>query len=208
MSPQCNSFSPVESKASEGLTLFIKMIGISLLIITPLSIIIMAIPVFNTKEISTELKIILLSLFTIIASFFAWLIIQKKQKNTTTHIIADEKGLHHYCNRNILHSITFTDLNPNPENGKYDVFLTEYEESAPCLCVYLFEQTLNKSTYKTVNLDIDVVITNGNLLLKNFVKGILIFRPDLKVAPNVLNLFRLEEFDKSNCILSASQSRK
>ncbi|MDP9961136.1 hypothetical protein [Chryseobacterium lathyri] len=114
----------------------------------------------------------------------------------TTHIIVDEKGLHHYCNRDILYSIHYAELHPNPETGKYDVLLTEYDESAPSLCIYFFEPALKKAMRKAVNLDIDTVITNGNLLLKNFVKGILIFRPDLKVAPNVLDLYHLEEFNK------------
>ncbi|MDQ0067805.1 hypothetical protein [Chryseobacterium lathyri] len=114
----------------------------------------------------------------------------------TTHIIVDEKGLHHYCNQDILSSIPYAELHPNPETGKYDVLLTEYDESAPSLCIYFFEPALKKAMRKAVNLDIDTVITNGNLLLKNFVKGILIFRPDLKVAPNVLDLYHLEEFNK------------
>lgn len=196
MSSQPNSFLPIESKTSKGLTLLIKILGRSFLIITPLSVIIMAIMVLDAKEISVEIKIVLIGLFTAIVSLFAWLITQKTKKNTTTHIIVDEKGLHHYCYRDILHSIPYADLHPNPENGKYDVFLTEYHESAPSLCIYFFEPVLKKIISKSVNLDIDMVITNGNLLLKNFVKGILIFRPDLKIAPNVLDLFRLEEFNK------------
>lgn len=196
MPSQPNSFSPIESKISKRLTLLIKMMGKSFLIITPLAIIIMAILVFNAKEIIIEIKIILIAFFTAIVSLFAWLITQKNPTNTTTHIIVDEKGLHHYCNLEILNSIPYADLHANPENGEYDVFLTEYNESSPSLSIYLFEPVLKKITSMSVNLEIDQVITNGNLLLKNFVKGILIFRPDLKIAPSVLNLFRLEEFSK------------
>ncbi|MGN7706168.1 hypothetical protein [Chryseobacterium sp. 22543] len=196
MSSQSNSFLPIESKTSKGLALLIKMIGGSFLILTPSSVIIMAVMVINAKEISVEIKIVLIVLFMAILSFCVWMLFQKNSKNTTTHIIVDEKGIHHYCNRDILYSITYAELHSNPESGKYDVLLTEYDESAPSLCIHLFEPALKKATRKTVNLNIDIVITNGNLLLKNFVKGILIFRPDLKIAPNVLDLYWLEEFKK------------
>lgn len=196
MSSQSNSFLPIESKTSKGFTLLIKMIGRSFLILTPLSVIVMAISVFIAKEISVEIKIVLITLFIAILCFCIWMLFQKNEKNMTTHIIVDEKGIHHYCNRDIVCSITYAELHSNPELGKYDVLLTEYDESAPSLCIHSFEPELKKATRKTVNLNIDTVITNGNLLLKNFVKGILIFRPDLKIAPNVLDLYQLEEFNK------------
>ncbi|MBP1167286.1 hypothetical protein JOE44_004170 [Chryseobacterium sp. PvR013] len=196
MPSQSNSFHPIESKTSKRLSLLIKVVGIAFLIMTPLSIIIMAILAFNAKEISGEIKIVLIALFIAILCFCVWMLFQKNKKNITTHIIVDEKGIHHYCNRNIVHSLAYAELHSNPETDQYDVLLTEYDESAPGLCIYFFEPELKKATRKTVNLNIDTVITNGNLLLKNFVKGILIFRPDLKIAPNVLDLYRLEEFRK------------
>ncbi|MBB6331741.1 hypothetical protein HNP24_002691 [Chryseobacterium sediminis] len=156
----------------------------------------MAISVFNAKEISVEIRVVLIALFMAILCFCVWMLFQKNKKSMTTHIIVDEKGLHHYCNRDILYSITYAELHPNPETEKYDVLLTEYDESAPSLCIHFFEPALKQATRKTVNLNIDKVITNGNSLLKNFVKGILIFRPDLKIAPNVLDLYQLEGFRK------------
>jgi len=196
MSSSSNTFLTIESKTSKGLTLLIRVVGRSFVIITPLAVTIMAILVFNAKEISVEIKIVLIALFTAIIWLFVWLFFQKNPKSTTTHIVADKKGLHHYCHQNILYSITYADLQPNPESSKYDVFLTEFDESTPFLCVHFFDPALKKTTWKAVNLDIDIVITNGNLLVKNFVKGILIFRPDLKIAPNVLNLYQLKEFNK------------
>lgn len=196
MPSQSNSFHPIESKTSKRLSLLIKVVGRSFLIMASLFIIIMAISVFNAKEISVEIRVVLIALFMAILCFCVWMLFQKNKKSMTTHIIVDEKGLHHYCNRDILYSITYAELHPNPETEKYDVLLTEYDESAPSLCIHFFEPALKQATRKTVNLNIDKVITNGNSLLKNFVKGILIFRPDLKIAPNVLDLYQLEGFRK------------
>jgi len=135
MPSQSNSFHPIESKTSKRLSLLIKVVGIAFLIMTPLSIIIMAILAFNAKEISGEIKIVLIALFIAILCFCVWMLFQKNKKNITTHIIVDEKGIHHYCNRNIVHSLAYAELHSNPETDQYDVLLTEYDESAPGLCI-------------------------------------------------------------------------
>jgi hypothetical protein len=60
------------------------------------------------------------------------------------------------------------------------------------LCFYVFDDAVEKVVMKAFFIEGDVVITNGNSLKEHFIKGIIMFRPDLKIAPGVLDLYNLK----------------
>jgi hypothetical protein len=164
----------------------------------------MAIMVCNSTHINIEIKALIVVIALFAVWFFVWLLvatIKEKSKNKITHIIVDHNGLHHYNNNEeLIKTMPYNLLMPSGENGKYDVFinLRVGTDLDPDLSVYLFDEKLNKAVTRAVKLECDLVITNGKVLLAHFIKGIIIFRPDLKIEPYILGLYKLKEFEQTH----------
>jgi hypothetical protein len=125
-----------------------------------------------------------------------WLLRVQIRKKTTTKIIratVDKTGIHYYSNKGLVKSVRYNQLMPNPENGKYDVFIPlDQTDTIMDLCFYVFDDAVEKVVMKAFFIEGDVVITNGNSLKEHFIKGIIMLRPDLKIAPGVLDLYNLK----------------
>ncbi|NIF04552.1 hypothetical protein F3J23_03780 [Chryseobacterium sp. Tr-659] len=119
------------------------------------------------------------------------------KKPKYTQIQVDEKGLHHSGENIQPISLLYESLFANNEGGLYDVLWTDRGYSEGDLDLYIF--TKNESgivkampvKFKTTSL-----IRNSNALLAHFVKGIIYFRPDLKIDPEVLERYHLSELTK------------
>jgi len=196
-----NQFPAIDSKTSKGWTLAIKVFFSVFVVLTPLIMILMAWLTLASGNIQIEIKILVVVLAILVIGLFVWLLMVQIRTKSTTKIIratVDKTGIHHYSNQGLVKSIQYNQLMPNPENGEYDIFIyLDQSDTDMDLCFYVFDDAANKVVRKALFLEGDFVITNGNLLKKHFIKGISMFRPDLKIAPGVLDLYKLENNNKS-----------
>lgn len=192
-----NQFPAIHSKISKGWTLVIKVFVSIFAVLTPLMVILMAGLTLASEKISIEIKILIVLLALLMTGGFIWfLIVQIREKSAAKIIRAtvDKDGIHYYGNRGLVKSILYSKLMPNTENGKYDVFIPlDQTDTIMDLCFYLFDDAVDKVVMKAFFIEGDVVITNGNSLKRHFIKGITMFRPDLKISPGVLDLYNLKK---------------
>lgn len=137
----------------------------------------------------------MLILSVLLVWFFAWLMItmRKKTKSNATKITIDKNGINYYSGIKLIRTLNYNDLKICPQNEKYDVFLSDLGEGSPFLLnFYVLDSESGKLRRKHPDFDAGVVITNSNQLTRHFITGILYFRPDLKIEPGVLNLYKLE----------------
>jgi len=190
-----NQFPAIDSKTSKGWTLAIKVFFSIFAVLTPLMMILMAWLTLASK-IKFEIKFLIVVLTIFVIGLFVWLLrVQIREKSTTKIIRAtvDKTGIQYYSNKGLVKSVPYNQLMPNPENGKYDVFIPlDQTDTIMDLCFYVFDDVVEKVVMKAFFIEGDVVITNGNSLKKHFIKGIIMFRPDLKIAPGVLDLYNLK----------------
>jgi len=190
-----NQFPAIDSKTSKGWTLAIKVFFSIFTVLIPLMMILMAWLTLASK-IKFEIKFLIVVLAIFVIGLFVWLLRVQIRKKTTTKIIratVDKTGIHYYSNKGLVKSVRYNQLMPNPENGKYDVFIPlDQTDTIMDLCFYVFDDAVEKVVMKAFFIEGDVVITNGNSLKEHFIKGIIMFRPDLKIAPGVLDLYNLK----------------
>lgn len=150
----------------------------------------------SSWEIKTEVKVLIIILAVVAVVIFAWILIitiKERPVKKITHIVVDNQGIHYYSDQDLTRSIKYIELMPDPDNGKYDVFIPlDQTDTDMSLCFYLFDDVLNKIKLQALTLNTDFVTTNGNLLKKHFIKGIVTFRPDLKVDPGIFDLYKLK----------------
>ncbi|KFF03907.1 hypothetical protein [Chryseobacterium luteum] len=192
-----NQFPAIHSKISKGWTLVIKVFVSIFAVLTPLMVILMAGFTLASEKISIEIKILIVLLALLMTGGFIWFLIVQIREKSAVKIIrsaVDKDGIHYYGNQGLVKSILYSKLMPNPENGKYDVFINPGQVDTDIdSCFYLFDEESGKAVMKALFLEGDVVITNGNSLKKHFIKGIILFRPDLKVSPGVQDLYNLKK---------------
>lgn len=192
-----SNFPEITSRHSRGFTLLIKGFGWFFSVLIILCAAIMVILVFKERAITSGFEILLLALGLLLLLFFGRLIISSLLKgpdSKVTRIAVDKNGINYYHGSELVRRLNYDDLKPCPDGEKYDVFLTDIGEGSPYyLYVYFPDSISGKYRLKCPDLDSQTVITNGNQLKRHFVTGIMIFRPDLKIAPGVLDLYRLEK---------------
>lgn len=190
-----NNFPQITSRHSHGLTLFIKGFGWLMSVFVPIALIGLTILVFNSRHISISLKIGMLVLSLLVVCFFGRLMLtmRKKTKSNVTKITIDKNGINYYNDTELIKTLNYHELKIRPQNEKYDVFLSEFGEDGPfILNFFVLDSESGRLLRKCPDFDSDAVITNSNQLTRHFVTGILYFRPDLNIAPGVLNLYKLE----------------
>lgn len=190
-------FPEMEAKNSKGLTLAFRIFGYSLPVIISICCITILVIIFSSDD-SEKIPIIVkisLSLLTILLLwFFGWLFMQEKKKsrNKVTRITVDCRGLHHYINENVMKSLLFSSLQSNYQDGEYDIMLSvpQGESDHPYhILFFTLNNDLNVVQETAFLLDADFIITNGNQLKKHFLKGLMIFRPDLRIDPGILKIY-------------------
>jgi len=192
MSLEKDKFPILHSTTSKGWTLAIKIFFSTLFVMISLLMLLLVILSLNSWEIKTEVKVLIILLAILTIGLFSWILIvtvKNRPVKKITNIVIDNQGIHHYRDQDLIKSIKYTELMPNPENGKYDVFIPlDQADTGLDLYFYLFDDTICKVKPQAFILNTDDVITNGNSLKKHFLKGIITFRPDLKIAPGVFDL--------------------
>ncbi len=189
------NFPEIVSVRSKWLTSLVAGFGRTFFIAVPLSALLLLIITFNAGNVPAGIKILIAVFALLLLYFFGRLLIsmKKEKKHTITRVVVNNTGLHHYVNESPVKSITYEAMARNPENGIYDILLDDpgdtdrpYE-----ICIFVYEAGMDKIRRKLVLLEAGFVIANGNLLKRHFLNGISVFRPDLKIAPNVLTHFRM-----------------
>ncbi|PIF47014.1 hypothetical protein CLU96_4060 [Chryseobacterium sp. 52] len=192
-----NQFPTIHSKISKGWTLVIRIIGLIFAVLIPLMMILMAVITLDSKEINVEIKFLFVVLAVLVIGLFVWLWMIHIREKSTEKIMGttvDKTGIHYYNNQGLVKSIHYSKLMPNSENGKYDIFIKlDQTDTDMDLSFYVFDDVADKTVRKALLIEGDFVITNGNSLKKHFIKGIIFFRPDLKISPGVLDLYKLTE---------------
>lgn len=192
---QGNEFSKIESLKSKKITFIANALGAFIFVSTIVGIIYSEIIIIESGKLSVEFKISSVVLSVILLSFLVYAVLKHTiiiRKNKITKVIVDQNGLHHYKNEIIIESLTFESLYPNPDLKNYDVVLSDGEDVAYDICVYYFDSSRNTIVYKAIILNTPFSIRNGKELKRHFIKGVLKFRPDLKVSPKVLDLLNLK----------------
>ena len=193
MDTRGNEFQAKQSVRAEKATFLAKAVGYLLYAITASGITVITITVLSSSDIDTILKILsavlaLLLLFFLIRTFFKQ--ISEDQGNKITGVLVDQQGFHHVQNLKIVKSITFDSLQPNL-NKKYDVDLSDGDDVSIELLVYHQDYATNKIVCKAITFETPFSIKNGEELKKHFIKGIMVFRPDLRISPRVLDFFNV-----------------
>jgi hypothetical protein len=152
--------------------------------------------ILNSGQIIIELKILIIVVLILIIAFFVWLLLmqsQEKPGKKITQVVIDRQGVHDYSDQDLVRTLKYSELMPNPENGEYDILIPKDQNDTDItVCFYLFDDVLNKIRLQEFRLNVDDMIINGKSLKKHFLKGIIIFRPDLKIDPGVFDLYGLE----------------
>ncbi|MGG5207317.1 hypothetical protein ACQWU4_00120 [Chryseobacterium sp. MIQD13] len=190
-----NQFPTIQSKHSKIFTLFIKIFGITMslvILVTAVSMIFLG----GVTKIRLEIRILLAIIAILLIIFITWLLIIQFKNNSqkkVTHVIVDREGLHHYRNEELIKTINYNDLKTAPQNERYDVFFYNPPESEAYsdLCFYIYDEESKMAVRKAVFFEGDTVITNGKQLLAHFIKGIVLFRPDLRIDPNLFEIFKI-----------------
>ncbi|SKD08804.1 hypothetical protein SAMN05660461_4681 [Chitinophaga ginsengisegetis] len=112
-----------------------------------------------------------------------------KPKYTRAEVNAE--GLHQYGEGVPVLSLRYEALSTNSSGGVYDVLWTDlgYSETNPDLYVFIKNES-GAVQLQAVQFRI-FLVPNGNALLAHFVRGIMRFRPDLKIDPKVLSRYRI-----------------
>jgi len=195
MDSQNKEFSKIESYESKKTTFIVKVLAAFIFAGTVLAIINLGVIIIESK-LAAELKFFAAALFVILLSFLLYFVLKDTfffKKNKITKVIVDQKGLHHYEDEILIESLTFESLHSNPELRNYDVVVSEGEDTAYNICVYYFDNSRNAVLYKEIIFKTPFSIRNAKELKRHFIEGVLKFRSDLKVSPQVLALLNLND---------------
>jgi len=190
--PSEKNFQPLSSIPAKGLTTALRVFLLGLFILILGSLAGMIIFSFWVKEL--EIKLIILGFSVPVLSFLTWMAIAeyRSKKPQYTRIQVDEKGLHHYGENTLSQSLLYESLFANNEGGAYDVLWTDRGYSESEFDLYIFTKNeLDVIKAQPVKFKTAVLVRNPNALFAHFVKGIMYFRPDLKIDPNVLERYHI-----------------
>ena len=197
MNPLHHDFPEIESVKAVKRTLAAKAMAALIFAGTAVGIIKLQITVMESETMHWGLKIFSVLLLGLVLSFMAYAVLKgaaESRKNKITRIAVDRSGLHHYKADAITGSLAFESLRPNPNPEDYDVKVNEGEDTTYIICVYYLDEAANITSLKALTLNTPFSIRNAEELQRHFIKGILKFRPDLKVSPKVLDLLDMKEY--------------
>lgn len=188
------NFQPLSSISAKGLTFALRVFLLGIFILIFGSLAGMIIFSFWVKE--TEIKLIILGFSVPVLSLLTWMAIAEyRSKNPQyTQIQVDEKGLHHYGENTPPLSLLYESLSTNNEGGSYHVLWTDRGYSESDFELYIFTKNeLGVIKAQPVQFKTAAIVRNSNALFAHFVKGIIYFRPDLKIDPKVLERYHIVE---------------
>lgn len=187
------NFAPLHSTPARVRTTVLKVFLLSLFALLLFGLLVMAGAAFQLKKIEYRLLVWGFTIF--VFGFLIWLALvtyrSEKGKYTFTHIRVDATGMHHFIKSEQALSLLYESLLANNRGGIYDVLLTDmgYSEGNIELCVFIKDDS-GAIQMQPVRFEL-FMVPNGNALRAHFIKGIMHFRPDLKIAPQALKLYHI-----------------
>ncbi|WP_436486216.1 hypothetical protein [Chitinophaga sp. ARDCPP14] len=191
MLPNEDDFPPLNSKSARRLTVVLKVCLLTFFALVLAALLAGVVFSFWIKETGARMLTIGVAAPVLCALIWMAVATYRSGKPRYTRARVDREGLHQYGEGVPALSLCYEALSTNSSGDAYDVLWTDwgYDETNPGLYVFVKNES-GAVRLQAVEFRI-FLVPNGNDLLAHFVKGIMRFRPDLKIAPQVLSRYRI-----------------
>lgn len=191
MLPTEENFPPLNSMSARWQTAVLKVCLLTCFALVLAALLAGVVFSFWIKE--TNIRILTIGIAAPVLCALIWMAVAsyRSGKHRYTQARVDAEGLHQYGEGVPAQSLRYEALSANSSGGVYDVLWTDwgYNETNPDL--YVFVRNESGAVQRQVVEFRIFLVPNGNALLAHFVRGIIRFRPDLKIAPQVLSRYRI-----------------
>ncbi len=187
------NFEPLYSTPAKARTMALNVFLLSLFALLLFGLLVMAVVAFQLKK--TEYRLPVFGFTIVVLGLLIWLAFvtyqSSKGPHKFTHISVDATGMHHFTKTGRAVSLLYESLLVNNRGGIHDVLLTDmgYSEGDLELCVFIKDDS-GAVRMQPIRFKL-FLVPNGNALRAHFIKGIRHFRPDLKIDPQVVNVYQI-----------------
>ncbi len=195
MLPAQENFEKMHSKPNMGWTLTLKTVLLSFFVLMLIALLVATVMSFDIRATGKRLLVLGFSIGAFCLLLTILLVTIRSKAPKYTDILVDDNGLHEYGKDAPALSLLYKSLDVNNEGGAYDVLFTDqgYTETNSELCVFIKDESGNTSIQAVA---FRVFFTpDGNALKRHFIKGIMRFRPDLRIDPEALKWYRIATQD-------------
>lgn len=191
MLPTEENFPPLYSRSARRQTVVLKVVLLTFFVLLLATLLAGVVFSFWIKEVSIRVLIIGVAAPVLCALIWIAVASYRSGKPKYTQARVDTEGLHQYGEGVPEQSLLYEALSANNKGGVYDVLWTDlgYSETNPDLYVFVKNES-GVIQMQVVEFRI-FLVPNGNTLLAHFIRGIMRFRPDLKIDPQVLSRYRI-----------------
>lgn len=191
MLPTEENFPPLYSISARRQTVALKVFLLAIFTLVLTALLAGVVLSFWIKEVSIRMLTIGIAAPVLCALIWIAVATYRSGKHRYTQARVDTEGLHQYGEGVPVQSLCYEALSANNRGSVYDVLWTDwgYDETNPNLYVFV-KNELGTVQVQAVEFRI-FLVPNGNALLAHFVRGIMRFRPDLKIDPQVLSRYRI-----------------
>lgn len=191
MLPTEENFPPLYSISARRQTVALKVFLLAFFALVLAALLAGTVLSFWIKEVSIRVLIIGIAAPVLYALTWMAVTTYRTGKPRYTRARVDAEGLHQYGEGVPAQSLYYEALCASSGGAEYDVLWTNwgYGETNPDLCVFVKNES---GTVQVQAVEFRIfLVPNGNALLTHFVRGIMHFRPDLKIDPQVLSRYRI-----------------
>jgi uncharacterized integral membrane protein len=191
MLPTEENFPPLHSISARRQTVVLKVFLLTFFALLLAALLAGVVFSFWIKDASIRVPVIGIAAAVLCALIWIAVASYRSGKLRYTRARVDTEGLHQYGEGLPAQSLRYDALSANSSGGVYDVLWTDlgFDETNPDLHVFVKNES-GAVQIQVVEFRI-FLVPNGNALLAHFVRGIMRFRPDLKIDPQVLSRYRI-----------------
>lgn len=211
-SAQAINFLPLVSTPNVKVTWLLRLTFFPIILIIPILIFILPALLVHENSFyfnSQAGEVIFLLVTYSILIYLSWLIfkfLKKASQKSTIKIEVNDKGIHYFHLNGETSAILYKNLvsSGNPYSG--DIYSKSRYKAPVVLCVNLKDPLSKMASERIVTFDTDIAynqyVGNKRALIGHFIKGITLFRPDLKVSDGAYSNFFIDKqthrFDKKD----------
>lgn len=181
----------MHSKPAMGSTIALKTVLLSFFVLLLIGLLVATVTAFDIRDTGKRLLVLGFSIGAFCLLMTILIVTLRSKAPKYTDILIDDNGLHEYGKDAPTLSLLYESLDVNNAGGAYDVLFSDqgYTETNSELCVFIKDESGNTRTQAVV---FRVFFTpDGNALKRHFIKGIMRFRPDLRIDPEALKRYRV-----------------
>ncbi|MFD2909019.1 hypothetical protein ACFSX9_09740 [Flavobacterium ardleyense] len=120
--------------------------------------------------------------------------ILKVKPTAIEYIIVDKIGVHYHRLDGEIESVFYKNLERSPLGIVYDIYpRTVALSTAPALLIVRINRLEHAINFRKTDLFYSYYTKNHRALLAHFIKGVKIFRPDLRISSSVYSEFCIDE---------------